>query len=205
MDPTGTNLYEDTGNPCLDSGGTICSGYVLDINPTTGTINWQYLVADLTGDDDIPTTATYHSGKLYLGSKNGIFYCINATTGHVVYLYDTGSRGDSGIFSSPAIYNGRVYFGGGDDKIHALHTSDFSLSWSFSSTANFISSPAEANGVIYSAGNDGYVYAFKASTGTQLWSYKIGTRTESSPTISNGVLYVSGGDGYLYAFSLGGV
>ncbi|MGZ6364589.1 MAG: hypothetical protein ACXWPS_01350, partial [Ktedonobacteraceae bacterium] len=76
MDPTGTNLYVDTGNPCLDSGGTNCSGYVLDINPATGAIKWQYLVADISGDDDIPTTATYGDGKLYVGSKNGIFYCL---------------------------------------------------------------------------------------------------------------------------------
>ncbi len=205
MDPTGTNLYVDTGNPCLDSGGSICSGYALDINPATGAIIWQYLVADLTGDDDIPTTATYSSGKLYFGSKNGIFYCLDATTGTLLQQYDTGKRGDSGIFSSPALYNGLVYFGGGDDIIHALNTSDFSLAWSFTSNRIFISSPAEANGVVYSGGGDGSVYAFDAASGTKLWSYKIGVTVLSSPAISNGVLYVSGSDGYFYAFSLGGV
>ena len=205
MDTKGTNLYVDTGNPCLDSGGSICSGYVLDIDPTTGAIKWHYLVADLAGDDDIPTTATYSDGKLYLGSKNGIFYCLDAATGTVLQQYDTGSRGDNGIFSSPAFYNHKVYFGGGDDKIHALSTSDFSLAWSYTSTRIFMSSPAEANNVLYSGGGDGYVYAFNASSGLKLWSYKIGVTVISSPAISNGVLYVSGSDGYFYAFSPGGV
>ena len=206
MDPTGSNLYVDTGNPCLDSGGSICSGYVLDINPATGTIKWQYLVADLTGDDDIPTTATYSNGKLYLGSKNGIFYCLDATSGTVLQSYDTGGRGDSGIFSSPAVYNGKVYFGGGDFKIHALDTSDISsLAWSFTSNRIFMSSPAAANGVIYSGGGDGRIYAFDAANGTKLWSYNFKVTVISSPVISNGVLYVSGSDGYFYAFSPGGV
>jgi len=42
----------------------------------------------------------------------------------------TGKRGNSGIFSSPAIYNGKVYFRAGDGHVHALNTSDFSLAWS---------------------------------------------------------------------------
>src|SRR5690348_13048226 len=77
MDPTGTNLYVDTGNPCLDSGGGNCSGYIEDINPTNGAMNWQYHVADMSGDDDVPTTPTYSNGKIYAGSKNGIFYCLD--------------------------------------------------------------------------------------------------------------------------------
>ena len=164
MDPTGTNLYIGTGNPCLGSGGGNCSGYALDINPATGTIIWQYHVADLSGDDDIPTTLTYSSGKIYLGSKNGIFYCLDATTGNLLLQYDTGKRGNSGIFSSPALYNGKVYFGGGDGHVHALNTSDFSLAWLYTSNRSFISSPAEANGIVYSGGGDSTVYAFDATS-----------------------------------------
>ena len=186
--------------------GSICSGYVLDINPATGAIKWQFLVADLTGDDDIPTTPTYgNGGKLYVGSKNGIFYCLNAVTGTVLRQYDTGSRADSGIFSSAALYNGKAYFGGGDDIIHALNTSDFSLAWSYTSNRIFMSSPAAASNIIYSGGGDGSVYAFNASSGLKLWSHNFGVTVISSPAISNGVLYVSGSDGYFYAFSPGGV
>ena len=205
MDPTGTNLYIGTGNPCLGSGGGNCSGYALDINPATGAIIWQYHVADLSGDDDIPTTLTYSSGKIYLGSKNGIFYCLDATTGNLLLQYDTGKRGNSGIFSSPALYNGKVYFGGGDGHVHALNTSDFSLAWLYTSNRSFISSPAEANGIVYSGGGDSSVYAFDATAGTKLWSFKTGAAIFSSVTISNGVLYASGSDGYFYAFSPGGV
>ena len=196
----------DTGNPCLDSGGSGCSGYVLDINPASGAIIWQYHVADISGDDDIPSTATYGGGKLYVGTKNGIFYSFDATTGAVLQQYNTGKFGDSGIFSSAALYNGMVYFGGGDDIIHALNTSDFSsLAWSFSSNRIFMSSPAAANGIVYSGGGDGRVYAFDATTGAKLWSYNFGAAVFSSVAISNGVLYVSDTNGYFYAFSLGGV
>ena len=122
----------------------------------------------------------------------------------MLHKYNTGDSGDSGIFSSPAYYDGKVYFGGGDDLIHALNTNDFSLAWSFTSNRIFISSPAIGNNILYSGGGDGYVYAFNAPSGLKLWSYHIGVTVISSPAVSNGVLYVSGSDGYFYAFSPGG-
>ena len=206
MDPTGTNLYVDTGNPCLDFGGTNCSGYVLDINPATGAIKWQYLVADISGDDDIPTTATYGNGGSCMSARKTASSTVSMPRlGPVLQQYDTGKSGDNGIFSSAALYNGMVYFGGGDDKIHALNTSDFSVAWSFTSNRVFMSSPAAANGIVYSGGGDGRVYAFDATTGAKLWSYNFGAAVYSSVAISNGVLYVSDTNGYFYTFSLGGV
>lgn len=166
IDPTGKNLYVNTGNPCLDSGGGNCGGIALDLNPTTGATIWQNHLSDLSGDDDIPTTSTYNNGNVYVGSKNGIFYCLNGTTGAILWQYDTGKRGDSGIFSSAAFYANRVYFGGGDGLTHALNAANGSVAWTFKmlSTRNF-ASPAEANGVLYTAGGDGTVYALNVATG----------------------------------------
>ena len=206
MDPTGKNLYVNSGNPCnAGTGGGGCSGMALDLNPTTGAVIWSNHLADLTGDDDLPTTSTYNNGNVYLGSKNGIFYCLNASTGAIVWQYDTKKRGDSGIFSSPAYYNNRVYFGGGDGFLHALDATKGTLVWSFAMRSlNNVASPAQANGVMYMTSEDHNVYALDASTGKMLWAYRIGGTILSSPSISNGVLYVSGSDGYFYAFSLNG-
>lgn len=206
VDPSGTNLYVNTGNPCLGTGGTGCSGRSLEIDAASGGIIWQNQLPDFSGDDDIATTATYSNGKIYLGSKNGIFYCMDAASGTILWQYNTGKSGDSGIFSSAAFYNGLVYFGGGDQRIHALNASDGSLAWTFTPKSSITwSSPAEANGVVYSGSGDKNVYAFDATTGTRLWNFRTGLSVLSSPAISNGVLYVSGSDGYFYAFSLGGL
>ncbi len=204
-DPTGSNIYVDTGNPCLDSGGGNCAGYVLDVNASTGATVWSVqMLPDISGDDDVPTTPTYNNGQLYIGSKNGLFYELNASNGSIVWKYSIGQSGDRGIFSSPAFYNNQAFFGGGDDRIHALNASNGSLAWSYATRGIIISSPAIANGVLYTGSGDSSVYALNVANGTKLWSYQTGATVMSSPVISNGVLYVSGSDGYFYAFSLYG-
>ena len=131
LDPTGTNLYVSTGNPCFtEPTPTNCGGYVEDLNPATGQTIWQTQVQDLSGDDDVPTAPVYNNGRLYVGAKNGIFYCIDATTGNTLWQYNTGLTNDYGIFSSAAFYNNMVFFGGGDGFVHALNP-DGSVAWTF--------------------------------------------------------------------------
>lgn len=206
FDPTGTNLYIGTANPCNSSSNPAnCAGYVEDLNPATGAVIWQIHLAGVSGDDDIPNAPLYSNGRLYIGGKNGIFYCLDATNGNILWQYNTGSSGDYGIFSSATIYNNMVFFGGGDRLVHALNIGDGSVAWTFKTGSLVTSSPAIANGVLYIGSYDKNIYALNPTTGSMLWSATTGAPVWSSPSISNGVLYVSGGDGYVYAFSPGGV
>ncbi len=206
--PAGTDIYQPTGNPCYPAvyqPGDGCSGYLLDINASTGAITWQIHFPDYTGDDDAPTAALYDNGSLFLGVKNGIFYDVDAATGNINWQYDTGARGDNGIYSSPALYHGALYFGGGDDLIHAVGESSGTLVWSFPTKQIVSSSPSEANGVIYVGSVDKNIYALDPTTGAKLWSYSTGAAPVwSSAAISHGVVYIADGAGYLYAFTPGG-
>jgi len=113
MDPTGTNLYVGTANPCFTSPSpTVCAGYLLDLNPATGSIIWQIHFPDVSGDDDVPTAALYSNGRLYLGLKSGYFYCVDATNGNIIWQYKTGASGDFGVWSSATLYNNMVFFVG---------------------------------------------------------------------------------------------
>jgi outer membrane protein assembly factor BamB len=202
IDPSGTNLYVGTGNPCFtEPQPTNCAGYLEDLDPTTGNVKWQIHFVDLSGDDDVPAAPAYANGMLYLGTKNGIFYCIDATNGNILWQYNTGHVGDNGIFSSAALYNGMVFFGGGDHIVHALNAGDGSQAWSFTTGSVIVSSPAVANGVLYIGSEDGNVYALDPSSGKELWSYATDGAIMSSPIVSNGVLYITSNDGYVYAFT----
>ncbi len=133
LDPSNTNLYMDSGNPCTSDGvaGDGCSGTVLDLNPATGVLIWSFHVPDVSGDDDIPTQPLYANGNLYVIGKSGIFYCLNATNGAIIWQYNTGSSGDFGGYSSPALYNGILYFGNGDNYVYALNASNGTLVWRY--------------------------------------------------------------------------
>jgi len=207
INPSGTDIYQPTGNPCFEitpTPGDACAGYLLDINASTGAITWQIHFYDYSGDDDAPAAAVYDNGNLYLGTKNGLFYSVNASTGAINWQYDTASRGDFGIYSSAALYNGQFYFGGGDHLIRALGESSGTLTWSFAARSLVTTSPTEANGVLYVGSEDKFIYALNPTTGAQLWSYNTGAAVWSSAAIAHGVMYIADGAGYLYAFTPGG-
>ncbi|HUY75220.1 MAG TPA: PQQ-binding-like beta-propeller repeat protein, partial [Ktedonobacterales bacterium] len=219
FDPSGANMYIATGNPCLSSpppGNNTpltdgCSGSLLDLNPATGATVWSYHFPDYSGDDDAPATPVYAvvngTPELFEGVKNGLFYCLNATTGVVVWQYDTGNRGDSGIYSSAAYYNGVVYFGG-FKTLYALNAADGSVAWTYQPVGTIVSSPAIANGVLYVGTESGYLAALStdaAPVKRELWYHRFTNLTiYGSPAVSNGAVYIAVSDGNLYAFTLNG-
>jgi len=220
FDPTGANMYYSTGNPCSSSPPLPqntpltdgCSGSIIDANPATGATIWSYHFPDYTGDDDAPATPVYAvvngTPELFEGVKNGIFYALNATTGAVLWQYDTGNRGDSGIYSSAAYYNGVVYFGG-DITVYALNASDGSVAWTYQPVGHIVSSPAIANGVLYIGTESGYLAALSTAAAPpkrELWYHRFTNLTiYGSPAVSNGTVYIDVSDGNLYAFTPGGV
>src|ERR1019366_5683255 len=107
------------------------------------------------------------------------------------------------VESSPAVANGVVYVGSGDDKVYAFNTATGQLIWSAAigaPAAEVASSPAVANGVVYVGAGDGKLYAFNAATGQPTWSAATGQPIYSSPAVANGVVYVGSGN-KLYALN----
>jgi outer membrane protein assembly factor BamB len=101
---------------------------------------------------------------------------------------------------SPAVVNGVVYFGSGDN-VYALNASTGAQLWSYATGYWVFSSPAVANGVVYIGSRDFNVYALNASTGAYLWSFATQYYVETSAAVANGVVYVTSDDGKLYALN----
>ncbi|MBI2679876.1 MAG: PQQ-binding-like beta-propeller repeat protein [Candidatus Solibacter usitatus] len=128
-----------------------------------------------------------------------------------------------GIFSSPAVAGGSVYFGSADHNLYAVNAVDGSLRWKFPTGGPVNSSPAIEDGAVYAGSLDGNFYAVDAETGKLKWKFKTGgerrfsapgihgamPRTEvmpdpfdvflSSPAIAGGVVYFGSGDHNVYA------
>lgn len=114
--------------------------------------------------------------------------------------------------STPAILDGKVYFGALNGKFYAVQSSTTSFSdlWSFSAGDAIWSSPAISNGLVAFGADDETIYVLDAATGAVKWSARTGGDVRSSPAIwtggvagtpiVGGVLYVGGADGILYAF-----
>lgn len=113
--------------------------------------------------------------------------------------------------SSPAVANGKVYFGSGDGSIYAVDAQSGVLQWKFSTQDVVHASPAVVDGVVYVGSWDSNLYALDAETGQLKWSFKTGEDPvihnqvgfQSSPAVVDGVVYVGCRDAHVYAVDAG--
>ena len=149
-----------------------------------------------------------NNGRLYIGSNDGYFYCVDPRTGVAIFSFQTGGR----VVSSPAIADGVVYFGSDDYNVYALNATTGIPLWNFTTGDMLETCPAVANGIVYICSNDHLIYALNATNGTPIWSvheysqYWPPTASNSSyvyssPAFSNGILYVGSFDGLVYALN----
>lgn len=109
--------------------------------------------------------------------------------------------------SSPAVANGKVYFGSGDGNIYAV-TADTGIElWKVQTKDVVHASPAVFNNTVYIGSWDSYLYALNGETGEEKWTFKAGEDNiihnqvgfQSSPAVVDGVVYVGCRDGHVYA------
>jgi outer membrane protein assembly factor BamB len=109
--------------------------------------------------------------------------------------------------SSPAVFNGAVYFGSGDNYIYSLDAATGSLKWKFRTGDVVHASPAIADETVYIGSWDSMLYALEAASGKMKWHFQAGLDPQtgnqqgfqSSPSVSAGVVYVGCRDSNVYA------
>ncbi|OQY27188.1 MAG: hypothetical protein B6244_11280 [Candidatus Cloacimonetes bacterium 4572_55] len=139
------------------------------------------------------------NNMIYLGSKDGALYAVDAIAGDVKWVYQTGGI----IRSSPVADNGKVYFGSEDQYLYCL-TAKGDEYWKFKTEGGVNSSPSVQNGIVYVGSDDHQLYAIDSVTGAKRWSYDVGSPIYSSPFVEAGVVYVGSKNGLLKAISTGG-
>jgi len=186
-DPANTGVYDDGGRrPAPSLLWTCQTGFRVTSSPS---------VVD---------------GVVYVGSQDRNLYALNATTGTVLWKYDTMERNDQ-VSSSPAVANGVVYIGGLKTKVHAVDAESGNLLWKYrvpirtTTRSGISSSPTVAGGTVFIGNMDGVVYAFDEETGRLLWNYTVPASPSgehslfSSPAVADGVIFVLTYEGDLYA------
>ena len=126
-----------------------------------------------------------------------------------ITAYDWKFDTPDALSGSPAIANGKVYFGSHDQNIYCVDAYTGSLVWNFTTKMMVYSSPAVANGLVYTGSDDGNVYALNADSGEVKWTAHLTDTTtfiaastwqpRSSPIIVGNHVYIGALDGYLYA------
>ena len=196
--------------------------YLYAIDQETGKEKWKYK-----SHMPIASSPAVAGGLLYFVSSGGSLGAIDITTGKIKWILATEyerkfeARNLHGyppetqtipdawdIFtSSPAVANGKVYFGSGDGNVYAADAQTGVLQWKVATKDVVHASPAVVGNTVYIGSWDSYLYALDADTGQEKWSFKTGEDPtihnqvgfQSSPAVVDGTIYVGCRDAHVYA------
>jgi len=208
------------------AGGTVFVGntdhFLYAIDQETGVQKWKFKT-----DSRITSSPAVAGGVVYFGSYDSAFYAVDAVTGQAKWKFQTqGERRFAAkhlhgadpaaetmpdpfdfYLSSPAVWNGSVYFGSGDGNIYALDAGSGNLMWKFKTGDVVHASPAIAGGTVFVGSWDSYFYALDAATGKEKWRFKTGedpdihnqVGIQSSAAVVDGTVYFGCRDSNFYA------
>ena len=71
---------------------------------------WHFAAPDANFFHRVPKSFPATDGKrVYFGSDGGVFWCLDASDGRVVWKFHVQDTGHKNIWSSPALDQGKVY------------------------------------------------------------------------------------------------
>ncbi len=213
------------GSPSIAGGlvyvGSTQGGFYA-VDAASGTQKWKFDTKTR-----VVSTPAIANGTVYFTEYFGNLYALDAATGKMKWKFTTeGERRyaakhlhgaqpaaetmpdpfDS-YLSSPAVWNGAVYFGSSDGNVYSVNAETGALNWRFKTGEVVHASPAIADGTVFVGSWDSYFYAIDAATGHEKWKFKTGddpdthnqVGIQSSAAVVDGVVYFGCRDSHLYA------
>jgi outer membrane protein assembly factor BamB len=145
-------------------------------------------------NDRTRASPTVVDGTVYLPSRDGNLYAVDAETGTEQWSYPAKS-----LRSSPTVSDGTVYVGSQDNNVYAIDAETGIEEWSLATGDTIHSSPTVVDGTVYIGSYDNNVYAIDAETGTKEWSFSTSGDVKSSPNFVDGTVYIGSQDDNVYA------
>ncbi|GIU80050.1 MAG: hypothetical protein KatS3mg005_3288 [Bryobacteraceae bacterium] len=105
-------------------------GELLALSLSDGSRVWTYRGAQ----KGYAASPAVEGNRIYLGSKDGRFHCVDLATGQAVWVFEVGGPNDAGaertpILASAAVLDGRVFFGAENLYAYALNASTGARLW----------------------------------------------------------------------------
>ena len=152
-------------------GGFDSALYALDAK--TGKSKWRFQAGS---DPDIHNQVGFQgspaiaNGMVYVGCRDSNFYALDAATGKERWRF---TNGGSWVTASPAVVDGKVYFGTSDSlKFHALDAATGKPVFEYPIKMNAFSSPTIAGKLAYFGLVNGSLLAVDITTGKLAWEWR---------------------------------
>jgi len=183
------------GSPAVDNGRCAfggCDAIIHVVSLADGS-----KVSEIDSGSYIAASAAFLDGGIYVGNYENVFLKVDVKAAKIVWKYD---QSDAPFFSSPAVGDELVVFGGRDNRVHCVRRDDGGQVWTVKTLGEVNSSPAICGDKVVVGSDDGRLYVLRLADGKQLWSFEIGQPVTSSPAVAGGLVVVGCDDGYVYAF-----
>jgi len=185
------------GTPAVNHGVVVfggCDAILHVVSVETGKAQAQ---VELGPDSHVAGSVALVDGRAYLGHYGNAFVCVDLEQGTPIWSHRHKSQP---FFSSPAVGEQLVVFGGRDKQLHCVQRSDGKEIWNFPTRRKVDGSPVIAGDKVVFGSGDGWVFVLSLKDGSKLWSYEIGRPILSSPAVVDGRVLVGANDSRLYCF-----
>ncbi|MBP7733615.1 MAG: PQQ-binding-like beta-propeller repeat protein [Caldisericia bacterium] len=177
------------------NGPGLCGDYPKECSP--GTDKLDLLWSNSFGMD-IPAAPVTDGSKIYICLPNAMVYCYDAWTGKKIWQFEAkdicGAESEerpAGIVTSPAILDGKLYFGTTCGKIICLSTDKGTKLWQqHVSLRQFISPIVLIDKYLLSVTDDRTCECIDISTGKYMWTEPCIGNGFSPPCAENGMMYL---------------
>lgn len=151
---------------------------------------WSFASPDPNFSHRVPKSFPLTDGeRVYFGSDSGVFWCLDALSGAVLWSFRVRSTGHKNLWSAPALDGGRIFFGSYDGNVYCVDSRTGAEIWRFTDADWVGSSPALAPslGLLYigleyeTPGQRGSIVALNLHTGEKVWEYATTRYTHASP------------------------
>lgn len=142
--------------------------------------------------------------RLYFGSSDGQFYCVNLLTGATIWTFPVRAE----TLAAPTVEGNVVYFQSGADVAYALDAASGKQLWVYNRqvttqlSIRATTRPVVNGDNVYVGFSDGFIVALKKRDGVLAWERKIGRGNrffdvDATPVVEGDSVYVASFDGSL--------
>lgn len=170
-------------------------GVLWSLDSRTGDVRWRAQTGD-----DTDASPVIQGDFVFAAAEEKAPYvnCFSREDGRLVWRSDGRARGH---YSTPAIWENRLYIGGEDGHLHCFNAASGERVWAFRTGAAVWCSPCVIDGKVVFGSRDHHLYCVDALSGQEIWKVRLDGRIISSPCIVDGVIWVGTATGYFYCLS----
>ena len=151
---------------------------------------------------DIETTPLIHHQMIYVGNNDGVFFCIDKTTGDQKWEFKLpNNTKHKGIRSSAAANIDMVAFGAEDGNIYALDSETGKLNWRYNTGDVVVSTPCLGPDNVYIGNLGGTFSAVDIASGALRWQFNAGAGIYADAAFAGNVVFFGTTGGTMYALN----